>query len=741
MVKIKRLLIGVVTSRADEPEQKHIFEGIIRQAQKLNIDIAVFSNLYSPVDNNTPYLVFENRIYNLIESKRLDGIIIIAESILNSNLLDMIISKVRNLEIPSAVIGGRIKGFRCFNTDDIKDIENITNHLIEVHGFKNIDIITGSYDNDFAKRRVEGYRNALESHGIEFKREKVHYGNFWTNSGEDLADNYADGKIPMPEAVVCTNDYMAFGLLDRLSERNIKVPEDITVIGYEYIEKRIYHNPLLTTYQRNRRQLGADAVCFLYEKIKSVPCTSGIVFDEGIIYGNSCSCGTDLNQINYEFKILRTEQDYNLMYDFDQFDKRLVECHSMEDYIYAIEHSAYLVRNAFKIYLCLYESWSESPYFKSEKNQDTDLMSCYYIKTPKNQGISGNAVTFYDKSLFPDYVADKNYASAFYFAPVFFTEETFGYAIIEYNCPDGYDSIFRKWIRTVSNALETIRMKNDIQYLLRCRNLSETYDTLTGLYNEKNFRKVFHIASENSSSDDELIFIMMKINIFSGMDKTDPDIIKDIADCLKIFVKRKSEFAGRINEDILIFAGYEKYPENTAETIKNSFLSAVFREKSYMQKYGINHFAVFSTQKKNQNISYHNIIDEGLNEIRRQTDNIKKITIQPRYSHYLKIRNYIYMNPFSDISSDNMCRKLCISESRFRAVYRQYFGISFHQDCIHSKMYTAKYLLFTTDMNISDIALQCGYSDIKYFIRQFHKYSGCTPSNYRSIMNYKNPER
>lgn len=86
------------------------------------------------------------------------------------------------------------------------------------------------------------------------------------------------------------------------------------------------------------------------------------------------------------------------------------------------------------------------------------------------------------------------------------------------------------------------------------------------------------------------------------------------------------------------------------------------------------------------------------------------------------------MNPFSDISSDNMCRKLCVSESRFRAVYRQYFGISFHQDCICSRIYTAEYLLFTTDMNISDIALQCGYSDSKYFIRQFHKCSGCTPS-------------
>lgn len=734
----KRIFIGVVTSRADEPEQKHIFEGIIQQAQQLNIDIAVFSNIYSPVDDNAPYLLSENRIYNLIESKSLDGIIIIAESILNSKLLDMIISKVKALEIPSAVIGGRIKGFRCFNTDDIKDIEKITNHLIEVHGFRDIDIITGSRDNEFAKRRVEGYRSSLESHGIEFESEKVHYGNFWTNSGEDLADNYADGKIPMPEAVVCTNDYMAFGLLDRLSERNIKVPEDITVIGYEYIEKRIFYNPLLTTYQRNRRQLGADAICFLYEKIKSVPCYSRISFNEGIIYGNSCSCGTEFNQINYEIKMLRTEQDYNLMYDFDQFDKRLVECHSMEEYIYAIEHSAYLVRNAFKIYLCLYDNWSESPYFKSPENKNTDLMSCYMVHAPENQKLFKTIVPFNENNLFPDYVADKNYPSAFYFTPLFFKEETFGYAVIEYNCPDGYDSILKKWIRNVSNALETIRMKNDIQYLLKCRNLSETYDTLTGLYNEKEFRKIFHIASENSSEDDCIIFIMIKINIFSGMDKTDPAIIRDIADCLKMFVKRKTEFAGRINEDTLIFCGYEKYPENTAETIKSCFLSVIFRKKSYMQKYGMNHFAVFSTQKKNRNISYQDIIDEALDEIRCQSECIKKNTAMPKYSHYIKIRNYIYMNPFSDISSDNMCRKLCISESRFRAVYRHYFGISFHQDCIQSKMYTAKYLLFTTDMNISDIASDCGYNDSKYFIRQFRKCSGCSASQYRSIINFEN---
>jgi AraC-like DNA-binding protein len=98
----------------------------------------------------------------------------------------------------------------------------------------------------------------------------------------------------------------------------------------------------------------------------------------------------------------------------------------------------------------------------------------------------------------------------------------------------------------------------------------------------------------------------------------------------------------------------------------------------------------------------------------------------------LEIRNIIYLNPDEDISADDICRQFSYSPGYMRAAYKNCFGISFHQDCINSRLSMAKYLLATTNMTIAAIADKCGYCDQKYFIRQFLTGTGITPNQYRT---------
>jgi DNA-binding LacI/PurR family transcriptional regulator len=90
-----------------------------------------------------------------------------------------------------------------------------TKDVVEKHGFKEIDIITGYDFIEASNLRVNGYRKSLEKHGIEYDEKRVHYGNFWMNSGEELAERYHSGELPLPQAIVCANDYMAYGLIDK----------------------------------------------------------------------------------------------------------------------------------------------------------------------------------------------------------------------------------------------------------------------------------------------------------------------------------------------------------------------------------------------------------------------------------------------------------------------------------------------------------------------------------------------
>ena len=80
-----------------------------------------------------------------------------------------------------------------------------------------------------------------------------------------------------------------------------------------------------------------------------------------------------------------------------------------------------------------------------------------------------------------------------------------------------------------------------------------------------------------------------------------------------------------------------------------------------------------------------------------------------------------------------LCRELNIGIAHFRHVYKNFFGISFNQDCIASRAALAKFLLFTTSFDVNTIAAKCGYSDEKYFMRLFQKNTSFTPSQYRKL--------
>ena len=88
---------------------------------------------------------------------------------------------------------------------------------------------------------------------------------------------------------------MAYGLCDMLIHNGISIPQDITVIGYEYVGERFYHTPILTTFQRNRYAVGASAVNRLWSLMKNSEYTP--VSTKGfLVSGNSCSCGSDERQ-------------------------------------------------------------------------------------------------------------------------------------------------------------------------------------------------------------------------------------------------------------------------------------------------------------------------------------------------------------------------------------------------------------------------------------------------------------
>jgi len=724
MGRPKRPILGVVAAEANSIEQRQIIKGISAKAQQFGYDTVVISNVFNPNVVEKAFFC-ENQIYRLILSDDISAIILISESFVNETLRKNVAEYIRQKDVPVVVIGTYIEEFdipgaRLINTDDKADIYEIISHLIEEHGFTDIDFITGTEGIEASKLRAEGYRKALTDHGIEVDEKKIRTGDFWTSSGTRFADMYADGTIPIPQAIACANDYMAYGLLEGLAKHGIDVPGKVTVIGYEYIEKRMFYIPLLTTYQRNREELGRAAADIIHQKLISGKDMRFTPPKGELIRGDSCPCGRNNTLYYQELEKVKAKRDFEFWNLFTFPDQELTQCRNLKDFSEILGKYHWLVRDAYDIYLCLSSNWyvTDAPM--------SDMMSCRNIMPWLDD------VTFEMDILdIGNVMAMHTEPSVYYFDPLFFGNRFFGYTILRYDKPDTYDDIFRNWIKTVSNSLEYLRMKNDIQYLSKCQNLSDQRDTLTGMYNSRGIESACKTAVPRNGK--ELFLVMLRVCLFDdSAPGTDNDTrISAIIDASKAVIRfcGNHDISARISPNTFLCLVQSKAD---ASLLADCLGSILLQHKKYMDVFGADSFACSAVQFDADN--YDGCVEQLTEDIERQTRLSEERRLINHYREMSEMRNYVYQNPNKTYDTNALHERFSGSTGYFRSIYKQCFGASFHKDCISARIARAKYQLSTTTLSVMDISEKCGYLDSKYFLRQFSSCSGMTPIQYRNLL-------
>ena len=713
----RRRIFGVITASAADIEQREVLHGIIRKAQASEIDIAVISNIYNPSEPE-PLVSAENGIYDLILSEEFDGFILLSESIINPDLQKKILNHLRKrTDVPTVVIGTPLPHFVLpqfffINTSDEADLQDVISHLIEQHGFTEIHILTGKKELQASGKRVEGYRRALESHGIPYQEQNVFYGNFWLNSGQEQARKYISGELAFPQALICCNDYMAYGFLDECIMQDIPIPEKTAVIGYEYIRERRYHSPLLTTYQRNRRVLGEEAVRLLTEKLDSGTYGEFLPPKGTLIHGDTCGCGADSQDIKREIRDMQTKSKYDFLNLFSQLEQRLTKCRTIEEFAGKCREFRFMIRDADKLFLCLYEDWYE-------EKPVSERMVCYNL-------LSDEVPVLYHKQEFSCIFGEAS--APYYFCPLFFDQCGLGYIVLGFDHPDTFDHIFRNWLKSIANSLEFLCMKNDIRYLTQCQNLSEQRDTLTGMYNEKGMRNAYKSADKN-----QLFLTALKIpeKNASGMKEADRvSAVLDCADALRQFCGNPEDVCGKVSDNLFLCLIHS--PHDTV--FLEQHLSAVLHQHDvYMKEYGVDSFVCCSVRCYMRSYAEcHAECTEHLEEKLRIRAEQQK---HPHYKELHKIRSQIWQNPENTFNSEEVYALYNGSKGYFRQIYRQCYGITLHDDCTSARIARARYLLTVSVLSISEIARRCGYADSKYFMRQFQQETGFTAVQYRNMMS------
>jgi LacI family transcriptional regulator len=140
-----------------------------------------------------------------------------------------------------------------------------TRHLVEL-GHRRIACITGPSDLTLSAERVTGYRRAMEEDGLPADESLIIKGDFQFESGYQAARQLLTIDIP-PTAIFACNDLMAVGVVNAAQELDIKVPADLSVIGFDDVRLASFINPPLTTIAQPKYEIGRIATTMLLERI------------------------------------------------------------------------------------------------------------------------------------------------------------------------------------------------------------------------------------------------------------------------------------------------------------------------------------------------------------------------------------------------------------------------------------------------------------------------------------------
>ena len=185
---------------------------------------------------------------NVLRSKKVDGLIIVPS---NDDVLH--INQLVSNNLPIIVINRFLENIETDMVllDSHKGMYSLTKHLLEI-GHARIAYIDRPEEMLHSKKRLEGHKDALEEHSINFNTDlliKTKYG----IEGGVLAIKELLKKTPFPTAIMAFNDIMAIGSMWELNRRKITVPEDISITGFDDILQSAYTIPPLTTVHSSRK--------------------------------------------------------------------------------------------------------------------------------------------------------------------------------------------------------------------------------------------------------------------------------------------------------------------------------------------------------------------------------------------------------------------------------------------------------------------------------------------------------
>jgi LacI family transcriptional regulator len=246
--------IGLLVGDIANPYFSEVARGVMDAVQAQEFDVFIY---------NTDDVLEKRALYSLVDHN-VDGAIVYPTY---ENLAWL--SDFSNPDMPMVLVNVSLEphpglGIVCSRIEDGAILA--TSYLIE-QGHQTIGMIAGEVAPFDSIKRVMGYRKALEEHGYAFREDMVILGEPQIQHGFDATKILLE-RFPQITAIVCYNDLLAMGALQRCKELGVRVPEECAIIGYDNISFAALVEPSLTTIHVDKYKIGEQAAKLLLDMLK-----------------------------------------------------------------------------------------------------------------------------------------------------------------------------------------------------------------------------------------------------------------------------------------------------------------------------------------------------------------------------------------------------------------------------------------------------------------------------------------
>lgn len=241
----RTMSIGVLTQFIDSPYYGEALRGIEDELHKANYVPLFVSGHWNEAEE-------KNRLF-LLQERKVDGIIVLTGKLADDTLVEMA------SKIPVVITGRRLSAPGLFSIDfDNSEGASLAVRHLHALGHQRVAFISGPLDHPDATERMQGFREEAQKKFMDLDADLIVFGDYQEAGGFRAMNSLLDARVQFT-AVLAANDQMAYGARLALHRAGLRVPEDISLIGFDDLPHSAFTLPPLTSVRQSVYEIGVSA--------------------------------------------------------------------------------------------------------------------------------------------------------------------------------------------------------------------------------------------------------------------------------------------------------------------------------------------------------------------------------------------------------------------------------------------------------------------------------------------------